>query len=243
MDMKTIGKVENLAPDEQVYSCRYLGDVAYFVTFRNTDPLFSVDLSKPKSPKVMGKLKIPGFSEYLHPYASGLLFGLGSDADEKTGEVRRLKVSMFDNSNPYDVEEKDKLILDNLYYTYASDNPKAVLVDARKSLVAFPADGSYVILSYDKGGGFKRVMDVTLDPVGYGDMWQWYGGLRGIFIGDVFYVIAPDSIHSYDMTDGYKAIDSVSLGSGARYVHQDLFNLPPSYRYEDIYENLPREAY
>ncbi|MDR3224962.1 MAG: beta-propeller domain-containing protein, partial [Clostridiales Family XIII bacterium] len=110
MDLKTVGEVNNLAPGEDVYSCRFMGDVAYFVTFRNTDPLFSVDLSYPKQPRVLGKLKIPGFSEYLHPYADGLLFGLGSDADEDTGEVKSLKVSMFDNSQPFNVKEKDKLI-------------------------------------------------------------------------------------------------------------------------------------
>jgi uncharacterized secreted protein with C-terminal beta-propeller domain len=243
MDLKVLGKVDNLAPDEQVYSCRYMGDVAYFVTFRNTDPLFSVDLSDKERPRVMGKLKIPGFSEYLHPYADGLLFGLGSDADEETGAVGSLKVSMFDNSDPYDVSEKDKLILDGFNYTYAANNPKAVLADARKNIIAFPADSGYVILSYDEGGGFRRVMDVNLDPVGYDDRWRWYGGLRGIFIGDVFYVIAPDSIHSYDMANGFKAIDSVSLGSGARYVDKDSFTLPPGYRYEDIYGDIPVEAY
>ncbi|MDR1495498.1 MAG: beta-propeller domain-containing protein [Clostridiales Family XIII bacterium] len=243
MGLNILGKVDNLAPDEQVYSCRYLGDVAYFVTFRNTDPLFSVNLSDPKRPKVMGKLKIPGFSEYLHPYADGMLFGLGSDADATTGDVGALKVSMFDNSDPYDVKEKDKLIIDGFSYTYAADNPKAVLVDARKSIIAFPADGSYVILYYEKGEGFERVMDVNLNPVGYDDMWYWYGGLRGIFIGDVFYVTAPDSIHAYDMGDDFKAIDSVSLGSGAKYVDKDSFRLPPGYDYGDVGGGIPIEAY
>jgi uncharacterized secreted protein with C-terminal beta-propeller domain len=225
MDLEVIGKVENLAPDESVYSCRYIGDVAYFVTFRNTDPLFSVDLSDPAKPKVMGKLKIPGFSEYLHPYADGLLFGLGSDADENTGAVKGVKVSMFDNSDPFDVTEKDKLVFDDLYYTQAANNHKAVLIDRNKSLVAFPADEKYVILKYDEGEGFKRVMDVSLDPPDTG----WYGGLRGLFIGDMFYVIAPDSIHAYDMTDDFESVDSVSLGDDATYVDQYSYTLPEGY--------------
>jgi uncharacterized secreted protein with C-terminal beta-propeller domain len=235
--------VDDLAPDEEVYSCRYMGDVAYFVTFRNTDPLFSVDLSDKRRPKVMGKLKIPGFSNYLHPYADGLLFGLGSDADEETGAVGSLKVSMFDNSDPYDVTEKDKLILDGASYTYAAENHKAVLVDARRSLVAFPADEGYVILNYDRGTGFSRVMDVRLDPAGYDDPWYWYGGLRGVFIGEVFYVVAPDSIHAYDMADGFRAVDSVSLGSGARYVDKDSFELPSGYDYDDVYFDVPVRAF
>jgi uncharacterized secreted protein with C-terminal beta-propeller domain len=251
MDMKPLGKVEDLAPSEHVYSCRYMGDVAYFVTFRNTgplftDPLFSVDLSDPARPKVMGKLKIPGFSEYLHPYSEGLLFGLGADADEETGEVKGLKVSMFDYSDPYDVAEKDKLILYGLSYTYAETGHKAVLVDERKSIVAFPAYDKYVILNYDKDKGFSRVMDVTLEPPDYADdEWSgsWYLGLRGIFIGDVFYVIAPDSIHAYDMKDGFKALGSVSLGSGAKYVDSGSFSLPPGYGYGDIYGDIPIEAF
>ncbi|MDR0519656.1 MAG: beta-propeller domain-containing protein [Clostridiales Family XIII bacterium] len=226
MDMKQVGAVKDLAPGEQVYSCRYIGDVAYFVTFRNTDPLFSVDLRDPKKPKVMGELKITDFSEYLHPYSDGLLFGLGQDADED-GDVRGLKISMFDNSDPYDVKEKDKLVLQSLDYSYAAENHKAILVDERKSIIAFPADDSYVIIKYSAKSGFRRVMAVRLE-IGddYGDMYEWYGGLRGLFIGDVFYVIAPDSIHTYDMKDGFKAIDSVSLGSGAAYVHSESYEFP-----------------
>jgi uncharacterized secreted protein with C-terminal beta-propeller domain len=243
MNLKIIGKVDDLAPDEMVYACRYMGDVAYFVTFRNTDPLFSVDLRDPARPKVMGELKIPGFSEYLHPYADGLLFGLGSDADERTGETKGLKVSMFDNSDPWDVTEKRKLIIDDMNYTYASDNHKAVLVDAGKSLIAFPADDGYVIIRYDEDEGFSRVMDVTLKPAFYEDMWHWYGGLRGIFIGDVFYVVAPDSIHAYDMNDGFKAIGSVSLGSGAKYEDRNAYGLPPGHEYDGLYGDIPVGAY
>jgi uncharacterized secreted protein with C-terminal beta-propeller domain len=240
MNLSVLGKVDDLAPGEQVYSCRYIGDVAYFVTFRNTDPLFSVDLSDPSHPKVMDKLKIPGFSDYLHPYADGLLFGLGFDADEDTGAVRSVKVSMFDNSNPFDVTEKDKLLIEEFYYTEAADNHKAILVDSHKGLIAFPAEGEYVIMRYDEGKGFSRVMDISLYSDGADG---WYGGLRGIFIDDVFYVIAPDSIHTYDMADGFKPVDSVSLGSGARYVDRYSFELPPGYDYRDYYEDIPIEAF
>jgi uncharacterized secreted protein with C-terminal beta-propeller domain len=240
MNLSVLGKVDDLAPGEQVYSCRYIGDVAYFVTFRNTDPLFSVDLSDPSRPKVMDKLKIPGFSDYLHPYADGLLFGLGFDADENTGEVKSVKVSMFDNSDPFDVTEKDKLIIEEFYYTEAADNHKAILVDSRKGLIAFPAEGEYAIMKYDEGNGFSRVMDISLNSDGSG---SWYSGLRGMFIDDVFYVIAPDSIHTYDMNEGFKPIDSVSLGSGARYVDRYSFELPPDYDYRDFYEDIPIEAF
>ncbi len=79
-NLNLLGSVTGLAKDERVYSVRFDGDVGYFVTFRQIDPLFAVDLSNPRKPEIMSALKIPGFSEYLHPYGDGLLFGLGQNA-------------------------------------------------------------------------------------------------------------------------------------------------------------------
>ena len=94
------GTIENLAKNERIYSARFMGDTGYFVTFRETDPLFSVDLSDPDNPKIIGTLKIPGFSEYLHPYGDGLLLGIGEEVDEKGVESNQVKLSMFDISDP-----------------------------------------------------------------------------------------------------------------------------------------------
>ena len=66
MDMKMVGSVEGIAPNERMYSARFMGCRAYLVTFRKVDPLFVIDLSTPTNPKVLGKLKIPGYSDYLH---------------------------------------------------------------------------------------------------------------------------------------------------------------------------------
>ena len=94
-ELKKVGEITNLARGERVYSVRFMGDTAYFVTFRQTDPLFSADLSDPTNPKILGELKIPGFSEYMYPYGDGLLLGFGMDADEYTGRTGDLKLSMF----------------------------------------------------------------------------------------------------------------------------------------------------
>lgn len=75
--LEIIGSIHNLAKDETIYSARFMGDTGYFVTYRQVDPLFSVDLSDPENPKILGELKIPGFSEYLHPYGDGKLLGIG----------------------------------------------------------------------------------------------------------------------------------------------------------------------
>ena len=90
----TIGK-----PGEQVYAVRFLGDRAYVVTFRRTDPLYVLDLSNPADPKTVGELEVAGFSEYLFPLANNLLLGVGRDADT-AGRVTGLKVALFDVANP-----------------------------------------------------------------------------------------------------------------------------------------------
>ncbi len=81
--LNVVGQVTDLAPGERIYSARFDGDVAYFCTFRNVDPLFAVDLSVPTAPRVLSALKLTGFSDYLHPWADGLLFGAGYEADEE----------------------------------------------------------------------------------------------------------------------------------------------------------------
>ena len=80
-NLEITGKIEGLAAGEQIYSARFLGDTAYFVTFRQTDPLFAVDVSNPEEPRLLSELKVSGFSEYLHAYSGELLLGLGVEAD------------------------------------------------------------------------------------------------------------------------------------------------------------------
>jgi hypothetical protein len=90
-----IGQVGDLGKGEQIYSVRYAGDVAYVVTFRQTDPFYTVDLSDPAAPRVVGELKIPGYSAYLHPIGDNLVIGVGQDASDE-GRVQGTKVSLFD---------------------------------------------------------------------------------------------------------------------------------------------------
>ena len=101
--LKLTGKITNLAKDERVYSARFLGNTGYFVTYKETDPLFSVDLSNPKNPKILGRLKIPGFSNYLHFYGEDKLLGIGMDVDKKGDVTDGVKLSMFDISDKKNV--------------------------------------------------------------------------------------------------------------------------------------------
>ena len=152
--LEVIGKIEDVARGERVYSVRFIGDIGYFVTFRQTDPLFAVDLKDPARPRILSALKIPGFSQYLHPWSDGLLFGLGRDADD-TGRAGYLKLSMFDVSNPEDVTEKHKTILDGYYYSEASYNHRAIIVSPERGIIAFPSDNRYIIYTFT-GNGFAE---------------------------------------------------------------------------------------
>ena len=166
-DLNIIGKIENLAKGERVYSVRFMGDIAYFVTYEQIDPLFAVDLKNPKSPTLLSALKIPGFSQYLHPYGEGLLFGLGTDADME-GRASGMKLSMFDVSDPRNVVEKHKLALTNLW-SEAQYNHKAILINAERNIIAFATDLTYYVYSYSDETGFKQEAVINLaDDVYYG---------------------------------------------------------------------------
>ncbi|HTE64092.1 MAG TPA: beta-propeller domain-containing protein, partial [Solirubrobacteraceae bacterium] len=92
------GQVGGLGRGERIYAVRFLGDVGYVVTFRQTDPLYTVDLSDPANPRVRGELKIPGYSAYLHPVGDDLLLGVGQEATDD-GRVQGLQLSLFDVSD------------------------------------------------------------------------------------------------------------------------------------------------
>lgn len=205
--LNTVGKIDELAKDENVKSVRFDGDVAYFVTFRQVDPLFTVDLSTPSSPKIMSELKIPGFSSYLHKYGEGRLLGLGFDADEETGWTQGLKLSMFDTSDPYNVTEKHKLILEE-GWSEATYNHKAILVSVEKNLIAFPAEDGYFVYGYDDTNGFYLKNEVKLE--------NWSGNSRGLFIGGNFYVCSDNSVKAFSL-ENFSAVGTLNLSDWANY--------------------------
>ena len=191
-DLKETGKISNIAPDERVYSVRFMGDVAYFVTFRQVDPLFSVDVSNPKNPKIIGALKIPGFSNYLFPYGDGKLLGIGKNADEKTGRTGSMKLSMFNISDPSNVTENDKTDIPAVH-SDALYNHKAVLADYGRNIIAFSAYGTYkqncfFVYSYENGR-FVKKLEAEIKTT----------NCRGIYIGKIFYIVTAHSVDSYNL--------------------------------------------
>jgi len=132
--------VSGLGPGEQIYAVRYFGDTAYVVTFRQTDPLYTVDLSDPAAPKVTGELKITGYSAYLHPAGDGRLIGVGQEADE-TGGVQGAQVSLFDVSNPAGATRIAQYHLPGSWSEAQSD-PHAFLYWPEKGLLVVPVSGT-----------------------------------------------------------------------------------------------------
>ncbi len=196
-ELNTIGKIEDLAQGEQVYSVRFDGEIGYFVTFRQTDPLFTVDLSNPKKPEVLSELKIPGFSEYLHPFGDDCLFGFGKSATEQ-GSVTGLKISMFDVSDPANVTENHVTSIASSW-SEASGNHKAIMVDYAKNIIAFVAADDYgvsrmYVYGYDADNGFFLKNETVLEI-------KYAYNARFVWIGEYFYLVTQNDITAFAMAD------------------------------------------
>mgnify|MGYP002855197117 CR=1 FL=1 len=151
--LKILGETDNVAKGEMMYASRFMDDKAYLVTYKNTDPLFVVDLSNPKSPKILGELKIPGYSTYLHPYDENHLIGIGMETKEVinrdyngnvTGtwtEVVGMKMSLFDVTDMNNPKQIDTTVIgDRRTVSAILTNPKALLFSKEKELLAIPVN-------------------------------------------------------------------------------------------------------
>lgn len=142
-DLNMAGKLEELAPGEKIYSARFMGEKAYLVTFKKVDPLFVIDLSNPEKPEVLGKLKIPGYSDYLHPIDETHIIGLGKEALEADeGDFawyQGIKIAIFDVSDVENPKEMYKTAIgDRGTDSYALHDHKAFLYDRGKNLLVIP---------------------------------------------------------------------------------------------------------
>ena len=139
---------------ERIYAVRYFGDTAYVVTFRQTDPLYTVDLSDPAAPKVTGELKITGYSAYLHPAGDGRLLGVGQEADQN-GRATGAQVSLFDTTNRSGATRLAQYHL-RYAWTEVESDPHAFLYWPDKGLVLLPIMGGFAAEEGgkpDQGGG------------------------------------------------------------------------------------------
>lgn len=212
-DLQITGSIENLAPGERIYSARFMGDMGFFVTYRQTDPLFSVDLSDPSKPVLLGALKISGFSEYLHPYGENRLLGIGWETQVlNSGGTKTvgMKLSMFDTSDMADVKETEKLVLEEAITTgLHDDDHRALLINIEKNLFGMAVVNRvgnntltyYYTFKYTEGEGFVKHTETLLEQDSYVT-----DGIRGVYIGDILYIGSR-------ITDA-SAITAVSLEDG-----------------------------
>lgn len=198
MGLNVVSKIDDIGVSEDLKSVRFDGDIAYFVTYRDIDPLFCVDVSDPADPMILSELKIPGFSEYLHVYGDGLLFGLGMTEDWN------VKLVMFDVTDKTDVKVNATRILEEHYDGWNYNDYHAILVDGEKGIIGFMAENTYYVCTYD--GDFKVLekLNVPLNQSGYAE------NIRGLYIDDHFYLCCVGSIRSYEMS-GFNLTDSVIL--------------------------------
>jgi uncharacterized secreted protein with C-terminal beta-propeller domain len=201
-DLEIMDSLTGLAPGEQIYSTRFMGERLYMVTFRQVDPFFVIDLKDPEDIKELGKLKIPGFSRYLHPYDDNTVIGIGRDASATTGQTRGLKISLFDVTDVENPKEVAKFVTDEKYaQSTAEYEHKAFLFNKEKQLLVIPAyNYAYDWRGETSEGSYNGAMvfKITRDDIemrGIIDHSQgkkdyyYYGATveRSLFIEDLLY--------------------------------------------------------
>jgi len=240
-NLKITGAVENLAEDERIYSVRFMQNRAYMVTFRQMDPLFVIDLSDPRAPKVLGKLKIPGFSNYLHPYDDNTLIGIGRDAHEnESGGINTggIKLSLFDVTDVANPVEKDSYVIgESGSDSIALYDHKAFLFNRDKELLVIPAsirepskDFSGGALSFSGAlvfrldrNGFELKGKIDHSDGGQGsdrDFWKGYNYYdntvkRGLYISDVLYTFSNNYLKMNNIGD-LKLVNSLKLNDSSQ---------------------------
>jgi uncharacterized secreted protein with C-terminal beta-propeller domain len=233
-ELKIVGSTGDLAKGENIYSTRFLGDKAYVVTYRQVDPLFVIDLATPTSPKVLGELKIPGFSEYMHPMGPNHLLTIGQDTTVTStgGTIRNgMALQIFDVTNPGDPKLAHKYVFEgNQGQSEALYNHKAFTYFAEKGMLAFPYTswGNGVSGEYSYKSTlqlFKVSIDQGFSALGEVDHSKFYtttttqnycGGYelsvrRGVFLEDFVYTISNGGITVNSTAQLGTELSSVSL--------------------------------
>jgi len=225
------GDVGDLAPNEQIYSARFVGDRGYVVTFRQVDPLFVIDLAVPTAPRVAAELKIPGFSEYMHPIDDGHLLTIGQDAT-LDGQVTGLALQIFDVTDATQPALVHKHVYSNQEsgYSEALYNHKAFTYDERLGMLAFPFTGwntfdgsmrsSLELFRVSLTDGFASLGSVDHSAFfAGGNEYGYCGGYygvdvrRGLFIEDHVYSISYGGVIASSINSPSVAVASVPLAA------------------------------
>ena len=206
-ELKEVGKVTGFGKEEKIYSVRFTGDKAYVVTFKQTDPLFVIDLSEPTNPQILGELKIPGYSTYLHQYDETHLIGFGYDTKENGTQITTngLKMAMFDITdlnNPKELFKAtvgDKYTSSELIY-----NHKALLYSKEENIIAFPlttysgrkgvSKAAIYEIDLEKGFTLKGEIINTTDDYDYTKRVE-----RIVYVNNSYYILSNSIIKVANM--------------------------------------------
>lgn len=218
-ELNKIGETSYLSEGEKMYSTRFIGDKAYMVTYKNTDPLYVIDLKEPTNPKVLGKLKIPGYSTYLHPYDEDHIIGIGMQTEEKvyrnsygritstSAIITGMKMALFDVSdvnNPIQVSQT--IIGDNRTTSAVLTNHKALLFSKEKGLLAIPVNNYPSNVEID-----------TTDAENISTLVRDYTEYNGKYTSEGYFV------YDINLTDGFKLKGIIN--------HEKTTNYKPYYQY------------
>jgi uncharacterized secreted protein with C-terminal beta-propeller domain len=203
--MRTIGSVGGLGVQERIYAVRFIGPVAYVVTFRQTDPLYTVDLSDPSHPQLRGALQLTGYSAYLHPASDNRLIGIGQQADA-VGHVGGTQVSLFDVS---DVTAPTRIATVAIpgSQSAAEFDPHAFLYWPADGLIVVPLQ-SYNTFSASSGVLVLQATDNALTEVGVlsqPNASTEYGGSavieRSLVIGQTLWTVSDAGVMANNLAD------------------------------------------
>jgi len=254
-NLEVVGELEEIAPEESIFSARFMGDRLYLVTFQQIDPFFVIDLSS-DTPKILGELKIPGFSNYLHPYDEEHVIGVGRDTKETdNGRVQQLgiKIALFnvaDIKNPKVID--DIIIGDSSTHSEALYNHKAFFFDKTRNIISIPISGDvkglentsskmfapeyirwsgFYILDLDETDGFETKGTITHSD----DDSRYYGmnNARTFYIDDVLYT-ASQGYLKMNSFDNLNEINSIKLENTGKFI--EYFDEEPSIELEMVSE-------
>jgi inhibitor of cysteine peptidase len=239
MDLTVVGKIEGLAKGETVHSARFMGSSCYLVTFRKVDPFFVIDLSEPTGPKVLGELKVTGYSDYMHMYDENHVIGVGKEtvgADQGDFSwYQGLKISLFDVTEISDPKELARyLIGDRGTNSPVLNDHKAFLFNEEKHLLVIPVlvaktnernypngvpqyamgenvwQGAYVFTVSLAGREIK--LKGTITHIENGDVSDYTKHVkRALYIGDVLYTVSDSMVKMNSLTD-LSDINALTLG-------------------------------
>lgn len=189
--MRSLDSLEGLVREETIYAVRYIGQTGYFVSYKQTDPLVSIDFSDSRHLKVMDELVMPGFSQYLHPMQDNLLLGIGYDEGRGGKPFNEVKLDLYDVSNPRRLSRMEKKVLNHIMGCAVFTDYKWFMSDRKNKLFGVSVsdhkgNSHYLVYHYDREEGLQQVKNVKLGDAD-SEIWQ------GFRIGEYLYLVGRES--------------------------------------------------